>query len=779
MRELRALRILEFQAIRDRLVGCCETEMAKLVAEDIAPAFEETEVWKQLGESCEAYDLMGTKPPPGLGGVRDTRNALRMASKGAVLGGQELYQIGFGLSAIRTLKGYLDEVQSPLLAEIGIGLVFDQKVEGELLFSLESDGTVQDAASPSLAEIRAKKRGAQARILERIQSYVNGKSRDYLSDPIYTVREGRYVVPLKAEHRGKIKGIVHDTSATGSTIYVEPEDVLNAANSARQLEGQEREEEKRILTLLSRRVAHIAEATSGALTFLGQLDLVFGKARLAAEMKANKPERVAGYRIEIRGGRHPLLDTKSVVPIDIDLSAEASVLITGPNTGGKTVAIKTVGLFVAMMQCGLLPPALNCKFGYFTQLWADIGDEQSIEQSLSTFSAHLKNIASALNNLQAGALVMLDEAGAGTDPAEGAALARAILVELRLKGAVTLASTHYGELKAFAFSTPGFINASMEFDAKSLKPTYKLILGAAGASQALKIAERYGIDRHIIERAKEGLSEQQQDVAEMLQELENAQKRARVAQGEADRRAAELRELEVKADRKLREAEDIRKRANEKAHDAIENALRDIRIQADDIIENLKKQGGNQQGLQAARENLRSLDEKGRTLSKKFRPQEQVSKDVRQHVFQKGDIVQVIGFQQNGTLLDVPGARDVMVQLGAIKMKVDIRKILPTNVKAEAPRSNRHQIGLTKTLNAKTELTLRNMRAEVAVQELERFVDDAILGNVPFVRIVHGKGEGILRQVTQDYLRQHRDVKTVRDGDATEGGQGVTIAQFK
>jgi DNA mismatch repair protein MutS2 len=779
MRDLRALRILDFQAIRDRLVSCCETEMGKELANELAPEFEENNVWKLLGQSGEAFDLLGTAPPPSLGSVRDTRGALKLASKGGLLGGAELYQVGFGLASIRTFKDYIEEVNAPLLSEISSGMSPDQKVENELLYALDSDGSVLDSASTTLAELRGRKRGAQARILERVQSYVTGRYRDYLSDPIYTMREGRYVIPVKAEHKGKIKGIIHDTSATGSTIFVEPEDVLAAANAARQIEAQEREEEKRILTALSKRVGLVAEATSGSLTFLGELDLIFGKARLAAEMRANKPQKISGHRIEFKGGRHPLLDTSKVVPIDIEVGSKASVLITGPNTGGKTVAIKTVGLFVAMMQSGLLPPALDCRFGYFSQLWADIGDEQSIEQSLSTFSAHLKNIASALNNLKSGALVMLDEVGAGTDPAEGAALARAILVELDAKDAVVLASTHYGELKAFAFSTPGFINASMEFDAKSLRPTYRLILGAAGASQALKIAEKYGIDRHIIERAKEGLSEQQQDVADMLQELENAQKRARTAQSEADRRAAELRELEAKADRKLKEAEDIRKRANEKANDAIETALRDIRIEAEDVIERLKKQGGGSLPIQDAREKLRALDTKGKDLGKRFKTQETQSRDVREHIFKKGEIVQVIGFQQNGTLLEEPRGREVQVQLGAIKMKVDIRKLLPTNLKPETPRSNKQKIGLSKTLNAKTELTLRNMRAEDAVQELERFIDDAILGNVPYVRIVHGKGEGILRQVTQEYLKNHLEVKSFRDGDATEGGQGVTVAQFK
>lgn len=780
MRELRALKILDFQAIRNRLGLCCETELGKQLASELFPEFDRESVWRLIHQTSEALDLFGKNPPPSLYGVFDVRPALKLAGKGSILGGQELYRIGVALQGVRSYNDYLEPTQSPTLSKLAIGLIPEPKIEAELIHCLDSDGSVQDDASSELAEIRRKKRGAQGRILERIQAYVSGKARDYLSDPLYTVREGRYVIPLKSEHKGKIRGIIHDTSATGSTLYLEPDDVIAAANDARQIEAAEREEEKRILTLLSRKLAHISDATVGSLTLLGELDLIFAKARLAAQMKANVPEEVPGNFIKIQGGRHPMLDPETVVPIDIEVGKDANVLITGPNTGGKTVAMKTVGLFVAMMQSGLMPPAIHVKFGSFSQIWADIGDEQSIEQSLSTFSAHVKNIASALNNLQPGGLVLLDEVGAGTDPAEGAALAQAILLEIQAKEAVVLASTHYGELKAFAFSEKGFTNASMEFDAKSLRPTYRLILGAAGASQALKIAERYGIKHHVIERAIAGLTDQQQNLAEMLHELENSQKRARAAQSEADRRTAELRDLELKAERKLKEAEDIRKRANERSHDAIETTLREIRIQAEDVIESLKKQGvADPQKIQKSREDLRALDALGKDLSRKFKQEPKAIPAGSKTDYRKGDVVQVLGFQQNAVLLEDSVGKEVFVQMGALKMKVDVRKLSPTQQKLVSPSSNKSKMGLSKTMTATTEITLRNMRAEDAVQLLERFLDDAILGNVPWVRIVHGKGEGILRQITQDYLKKHPEVKNFRDGDATEGGQGVTIATFR
>ena len=746
--------------------------MGSEIALSLQPSFAEQEIWEQLDQTAEAFDLLGTNPPPNINGVHDVRGPLKLASKGAMLSGNEIYQIGYAHSAIRTMREYLEKAQTKKIAFVG--LESDPKIEREILFAFESDGSIKDEASPALGELRRKKRTAQARIIERIQAYTSGPNRDLLSDPIYTVRQGRYVIPLKAEYKGRIKGIIHDTSATGSTIFLEPDDVLNAANAARQIETQEREEEKRLLTLFSRKVGNIATITIGALTELGKVDITFAKARLGAEMRAQVPIRTSGHHIEVKSGRHPLLDPNSVIPTDIELGGEQSVLITGPNTGGKTVAIKAVGLFVAMMQSGLLPPALHCRFGHFTQLWADIGDEQSIEQSLSTFSAHLKNIASALNNLKHGALILLDEIGAGTDPAEGAALAQSILLEFQSKGGTVLASTHYGELKAFAFSTEGFINASMEFDQKTLRPTYRLILGAAGASQALRIAERYGIQPHVVERAKEGLSTQQRDIAEMLQNLENAQKQARAAQSEADRKLSELKQLEAVAERKLQDAEDIRKRANERAKDAIDSELRNIRIEAEELFEQVKKGKGT---VQDAREKIRAIDHKGKHLAKPFQPKKTV--ESTQVALKKGDHVSVLGFQQNGVLLEDPSGREVLVQMGIAKMKIDIRKLIPTGAKPTQATSNKHKLSLNKTMNARTEITLRHKRAEEAIQELERFIDDALLGNVPWVRIVHGKGEGVLRQVTQEFLRKHKDVKSVRDGDATEGGQGVTIATFK
>ncbi len=486
--EMHALKVLEIEAIAERLQSRCETSLGVALASSIQPTFDPIKVWQLLALTGEAHEALAKHQVPSLGSIRDLRQPLKIASKGGVLGGQELFQIADALSGMRNLKTFLAarKVDMPKLSPYGESLPEARKVEEQLFDSLDPDGTIKDSASVTLGQLRQKKKNTTARIQERIQSYATGKTRDLLSDPIYTVRDGRYVVPLKAENRGKIRGIVHDTSASGQTIFVEPEDVLQLGNSLREVQAAERTEELKILTQLSTKVGTIAEEMTGGLEAASQVDLAFAKARLGYDMKGTMPIPQGQAWIHIQGGKHPLLDPTNTIPLDLSVGMGSSVLITGPNTGGKTVAIKTVGLFVLMAQAGLMPPALDIKLGPFSQVWADIGDEQSLEQSLSTFSGHIKNIAEALRTLKRGALILLDEAGAGTDPAEGAALAQAILTEMAKRGGAILASTHYGELKAFAYNTEGFQNAAMEFDPKSLRPTYRLIMGAPGASQALR-----------------------------------------------------------------------------------------------------------------------------------------------------------------------------------------------------------------------------------------------------------------------------------------------------
>ena len=777
---MHALEVLEFDVIKSRLQAHCETALGGVLAGELAPAFEVAKTWELLALTGEAHEALAKHQTPSLGAVRDLRQPLKIASKGGVLGGQELFQIGDALRAMRTFKTFLQarRIEMPRLAPYGDSLPEARRLEEQLGDSLEPDGAVKDAASPTLSTLRQRKKSTTARIQERIQSYTTGKTRELLSDPIYTVRDGRYVIPLKAENRGKIRGIVHDTSSSGQTIFVEPEDVLQLGNSLREVEAAERTEEHRILTQLSAKVGAVADEATGGIEAAAQIDLAFSKARLAFQMKGTMPLPQGQFWIQVQGGKHPLLNPETTVPLDLAVGLGSNVLITGPNTGGKTVAIKTIGLFVLMAQSGLMPPALDIRLGPFTQVWADIGDEQSLEQSLSTFSGHIKNIAEALRYFKRGALVLLDEAGAGTDPAEGASLAKSILEELAARGGAILASTHYGELKAFAYSTDGFQNAAMEFDQKNLRPTYRLLMGAPGASQALRIAERYGIPKPIVERAREGLGVQAQDVAAMMEQLEQSQRQARIAQGEADRRADDLRKAEQRAARKLAEAEEIRKNAHSKANEVIEAALREIRIEATRIFDELKQAPGDQRVHQSVRDQLKQLQEVGQDFANEFMPKTQ-KPDGSEGAFKKGMSVKVDGYSQTGTIVDDPKGKTAIVQIGPIKMTVPTASLTVTRSEPAAGARPRANLSLQKAMNQATEIHLRHMRAEEALRDLEKFVDDAMLAGVPSIRIVHGKGEGILRKVTQEFLRKHPGVAAFRDADSNEGGQGATIATFR
>jgi len=777
---MHAIRVLEFDAIKERLQVRCETSLGSALALDLKPAFEASKVWELLALTNEAHDALAKHQVPSLGPIRDLRQPLKIASKGGVIGGQELFQIADALMAMRNLKVFLTAHRQnmPRLSPLGDNLPEARRVEEHLFDCLDSDGSLKDEASPALSTLRQRKKSTTARIQERIQSYTSGKTRELLSDPIYTVRDGRYVIPLKAENRGKIRGIVHDTSGSGQTIFIEPEDVLQLGNSLREVQAAERTEELRILTQLSSKVGAIAEEATGGIEAASQVDLALAKARLGFDMKGTMPVPQGDAWIQVQGGKHPLLNPETTIPLDLAVGRGSSVLITGPNTGGKTVAIKTIGLFVLMSQAGLMPPALDVRLGPFSQVWADIGDEQSLEQSLSTFSGHIKNISDALRGLKRGALILLDEAGAGTDPAEGAALAQAILLEMSNRGGAILASTHYGELKAFAYNTDGFQNAAMEFDPKTLRPTYRLLMGAPGASQALRIAERYGIPKNIVEQARVGLGVQAQDIATMMEQLELSQRQARIAQSEADRRTDELRKAEAKAARKLSEAEEIRKNAHSKANEVIEVALREIRLEASRLFEELKHSQGDQSSRDRIRRQLNDLQDVGKDFANEFLPRRSPTDGPVPGSLTKGMTVRIEGYSQQGTLVETPVGKSALVQVGSVKITVPLNSLTASESRTSTTKP-RSSIQLTKAISATTEIHLRHMRAEEALRDLEKFVDDAMLAGLPSIRIIHGKGEGILRKVTQDFLKKHAGVAAFRDGEPGEGGHGATIVTFR
>jgi len=778
-----ALRVLEFSEIQARLSQHAETSLGQEACLALVPSFDREAVQRQLQATREADFAIGRSSLPSLSPVYDSRGACERAAKGGSLDGTTLYRIGWSLAPMRALREVLSTLRSdlPILWHVAESLPQLPQLEERLTASLDGDGSVRDEASVELAELRKRKRSVAQKLQERIHSYLTGRHRDLLSDPIVTQRSGRYVVPLKAEHRGKIKGIVHDTSSTGQTIFIEPEDVLQVGNSLREAEAAELAEIARILKALSQHVGRESNAIAAGVEAAGKIDFELAKARFGYSYRGTIPEITkTPHSISIRNGAHPLLDAETVVPLSLQLGFDYEVLlITGPNTGGKTVAMKTVGLFVAMSQSGLMVPAGEVKVGPFAQLWADIGDEQSLHQSLSTFSGHIKNIAEALKGLRPGALVLLDEVGAGTDPAEGAALAKALLHTLRDGGARVMASTHYGELKVFAMNHEGFANASMEFDVKSLKPTYRLLVGTPGASHALKIAQRYGIPEGVIQLANENIGVEGQDLERTLQNLETAQKHAQRAQGEADRLTSRLKQLEAETESKLTEAEEAKRTARMRAHAAIEDLLREIRLEATEVFEELKKEAS-AEAVQRAKDRLAGLQSAGRELAEEFAPTPKEAKVAAEVKLVKGMSVRVEGQSMPGILLEDPKGKTVRVQLGALKLNVAADKL--TAVAAEAAKPStppRQHLGFKRAQAAVTEINLRELRAEQAKDELEKFIDDSILAGVPFVRIVHGKGEGILRTMTRELLRRHRGVRSFRDGEPAEGGHGVTIAHFE
>lgn len=777
MGRMHALKTLEFDAVLTRLAEFCDTPGGESLALALQPAFDDESVWRLIGMTAEACALLD-RSPVSFVGVKSLEQAVQRAAKQGIVDGATLWQVGESLRVMRAARGTLQKNSddAPLLWRIGERLADVAKLEARLLASLDGDGTVRDDAAPELRAARQKKNATAKRITEKINSYVSGRTRELLSDAVVTQRSGRYVVPLKAENKGKIKGIVHDTSASGQTIYVEPEEVVALGNDLRQAEAQERAEEQRILAALSAEVGAASPQVLEGLEAVAELDLVFAKARFGHQDRACVPTREGAAYVQLRGAWHPQIPRDQAVPLDMALGREHdAILITGPNTGGKTVAIKTVGLAVAMAQCGMMAFASTMRLGVFSQLWADIGDEQSLQQSLSTFSGHIKNIAAALKQARQGALVLLDEIGAGTDPDEGAALGRAVLLEFQRKGARVIASTHYGELKIFASNAKGFTNAAMEFDTKTLRPTYRFMLGVPGASQAFKIAEHHGVPKSVIEEALQGVRAEELDVARMIEKLERAQKQAQGAQSEADRLANRVKELEQEAEEKIRRADEARRRAREDAAEEVGELLAEIRQEATEVFESLRP-GAKQSEIEEARTKIKELQARGQEGAERLRPKRQAAQPPSEEL-SKGTVVRLRSLGQQGTVLEPPKDDHANVQVGAIKMRVRLSDL--EFVGKPAPTKPKKGKVVQKGMSAQRELHLRQMRAEDAVEELERFLDDAVLAGLHSVRIVHGKGEGILRKVTQERLRAHPHVKRFRDADPEEGGQGVTIAEFE
>ena len=793
----RDLHALELDKILDMLAGetCCAD--AAHIARSLRPQTELPLVQRLVEETDDACRLMAGFGTPSFGQLSNVTNPLRRAEAGAALMPGELLRVAETLRVIRSLREWRAHCEgvSTCLDDRFSALAANKYLEERIAGVVISEEEIADTASPALADIRRKMRAASARVREQLDRMVRSATyQKALQEPIVTIRGGRFVVPVKAEHRGEVAGLVHDTSASGATVFVEPMGAVEANNELKVLRSREQAEIERILQELSAEVGSFATAIIADYELVLELNVIFAKGQLAYKMKAIRPRLTADGHTVLHKARHPLIDPKKIVPVDVELGGGFDTLvITCPNTGGKTVTLKTLGLLTVMTMCGLLPPVSDgSQIAVCDRVLVDIGDEQSIEQSLSTFSSHMVNVIRILEQADARSLVLLDELGAGTDPVEGAALAIAILERLRQQGARIGATTHYAELKAYAIHTPGVENASCEFDVASLRPTYRLLIGVPGRSNAFAITRRLGMDEALVEHAKSLISgddRRLEDVVSSLdarrQELEQKLQAAEDDQLRAQRAAAA-------AEEKLGELEQRREKELENARQQARGVVEKARQQAQQLMDELddlrrqKESADFAQKTQQAKSQLRS---RLRRLDDAVDPvaQRDMGEYVLPRALQKGDrvLLQDMGLQATVTALpDDKGL--VEVQAGAIRTRTPLQNLrLYESKRAEkkgrpapAPRTGG---GLTSRMerSAATDLDLRGMTVEEALLEVDRFLDNAVLCGLERVTLIHGKGTGALRAAVQQHLRGHKQVKGFRLGTYGEGETGVTVVELK
>ena len=733
--------------------------------------------------------------PPQLNFSGGVNNAMFPYLIGAIIGINELLSICSLLEVCSKVKAYSRNDRDPDF-EDSLEAMFQAlqpltPVSSEIRRCIASEEELNDDARPALFKIRRSMRQINDKVHAQLQTMVNGSARTYLQDAVVTMRNGRYCIPVKAEHRGQIPGMIHDQSSTGSTLFVEPMAVIKLNNDLRELELKEEKEIEMILATLSARCGEETEALRDDLDLLTKLDFIFARAQLSRSMNGTQPNFNEEGRILIKKGRHPLLDKKKVVPIDIQLGKDFELLIiTGPNTGGKTVSLKTVGLFTLMGQAGLHIPAFDhSELSVFHEVFADIGDEQSIEQSLSTFSAHMTNTVSILKEADDRSLVLFDELGAGTDPTEGAALAIAILSNLHRRGSRVMATTHYSELKVFALSTPGVENGCCEFDVETLRPTYRLLIGVPGKSNAFAISQKLGLSQDIIEEAKTHLTKQDEDFEDLLADLE--QKRITIEQerDQINSYKEEIRELKQRLESKQEKLDLSRDKILREANEQARNILQEAKDYADTTIRNFQKYGKaagvSAKDMEKERGKLR---EKMSTVDKKLSAKNAAPKKSHKQLTAKdlhiGDSIKVLSLNLKGTVSTLPDAKgNLIVQMGILRSQVNIRdleKLDDTVITGgNFSKTGSGKIKMSKSASVSTEINLLGKTVDEAIMELDKYLDDAYIAHLPSVRIVHGKGTGALRKGVHNYLRRQKHVKSYRLGEFGEGDAGVTIVEFK
>lgn len=784
--EQRVLKTLEYDKIVALLVDKATSTYGKEKAAALVPFVTMEEVDIAQRGTAEAVHVLRLKGSVPFGGIRDIRGPVQRARLNAMLAPGELLDIASTIAAGRKLKNVLldlaEDVELPLLKSQAERIEGLRELESEIRSCIDENGDVLDSASPALRQVRQEIRQLEARIREKLEQMTRSSSyQKMLMESIVTIRGDRFVIPVKQEYRHVFGGIVHDQSASGATLFIEPEVIVSMNNKLRESRLREEREVERILYALTEQVSFAVEALVENIDALTELDFLFAKAQLASSMKAVCPKLNDRGYVRLKKARHPLIPRETVVPLDVELGGEyQAIVITGPNTGGKTVSLKTIGLLSLMAMSGLhIPAEEESEMTVFSSVFADIGDEQSIEQSLSTFSSHMTNIIHILQKMDENSLVLFDELGAGTDPTEGAALAMAIIDHVIQSGARLVATTHYSELKAYAYDRPEVVNASVEFDVETLRPTYRLLVGVPGRSNAFAIARRLGLPQEIIDVARGSISEEENQVESMIASLERNRKTA-----EAERQAAEA--LRREAEELRRQLEEERARFAEEKNKLLEQAEEEARIavqlakqEAEAIIRELREM--RDEGVEIKEHRLieakKRLDNAVLELDKE--KVKKPAKAVRAAQIKVGDDVMVTSFGQKGTVLEKVGNDEFLVQIGIMKMKVkrdDMNVIKSSGAQQQAASYTSVK---RRSNDIRMDLDLRGYNVEDGIREIEQFLDDALLAGLHTVSIIHGHGTGMLRKGVHEYLRQHRHVKSFRLGGQGEGGVGATIAELK
>ncbi|MGG4382090.1 endonuclease MutS2 [Priestia megaterium] len=784
----RIFHVLEFNKVKEQLQKKVASSLGREKVANLIPSTQYEEVVKWQEATDEATTVLRLRGNVPLGGIFDVRPSVKRAEIGGTLSSNELLDVASTIYAARQVKQFIEQVvededlQLSIITEHIEKLMPLPEVEQTIKMSIDENGTVLDGASDQLRGIRQKLRSTESRIREKLESLIRSSSaQKMLSDAIVTIRNERFVIPVKQEYRSAYGGIVHDQSSSGATLFIEPQAIVTLNNELQEAKVKEKQEIERILIALTVQVAEVANELRQNVYLLGELDFMFAKGRYSHELKASKPKMNDRGYIKLVKAKHPLIAQEDVVANDIELGDQyTSIVITGPNTGGKTVTLKTLGLFTLMAQAGLQIPALDgSEMAVFKHVFADIGDEQSIEQSLSTFSSHMVNIVDILQKVDHESLVLFDELGAGTDPQEGAALAISILDQVYEKGARVVATTHYPELKAYGYNREGVVNASVEFDIETLSPTYKLLIGVPGRSNAFEISRRLGLSAEVIERAKGYIGSETNKVENMIASLEDSRRQSEQELEEAEELRKEAQKLHKELQSQIIEFNEKRDKLYEKAEEKAQATVKAASEEAEKIISNLRKMSQKNHALVKEHELIEArkrLEDAVPTLEKSKKKPAAPKKQER--TLQAGDEVKVLSWGQKGTLVERVSNNEWQVQMGIMKMKVKEKDL--EYISSPKPVETKPLATVKgKDYHVNLELDLRGERYENALIRVEKYIDDALLANYPRVSIIHGKGTGALRKGVQEYLKNHRSVKNIRFGEASEGGSGVTVVEFK